>query len=140
MRRAQPDLLGPGGRALKHGKGYAAPPGTGPAGETCGTCAFINEGWRFRKCSIGRITSGAATDILVSAPACRLWTKVGTRLCERCVHYCPWNGEGMGCSASTVNRRLDAEPPPCRGAQFVERKPLDLAALRTDTGGRSGQP
>jgi len=125
MKPAPPDLLGPRSANLKHSRGYAAAPGSGPPGETCGSCAFIGSG-RFKKCRIGQITSGAATDILVSAPACRLWTRVGALLCEGCVHYCPWNGEGMGCSAPGVERLLGREPPPCRGIYFREPKPVAL--------------
>lgn len=129
MKTDPPDFFG-SRRVLKHGKGYAAEPGSGPPGQTCGTCAFISMGRRFKKCGIGTITSGEATDILVSAPACRLWTKVGTRLCERCVHYCPWNGQGMGCSAPGISRLLGAEPPPCRGKLFAEAQPVSLEELR----------
>lgn len=59
-------------------RGYAAPPGTGPAGETCKTCAhlFRNEMSKtYLKCSRNRAnwTGGKASDILARAPACRLW-------------------------------------------------------------------
>lgn len=58
--------------------GYAEKPGTGPVGETCGTCrhcAFklAASGRRFYKCDLiihgwGRT---AATDIRIGSPACR---------------------------------------------------------------------
>lgn len=60
-------------------KGYAAPPGTGPAGETCGSCRHrTGKGTgqkTFPGCALTRAcwTSGRGTDILVRAPACRKW-------------------------------------------------------------------
>lgn len=60
-------------------KGYAAPPGTGPKGETCKTCfhyAVKKLGGTYRKCHLMQRhwTNGPGTDIKASAPACRLWT------------------------------------------------------------------
>jgi hypothetical protein len=55
-------------------RGYAFFPGTGPAGETCGTCAYhVNRGWH--KCALRRVswTSSVATDIRVGSPACAKW-------------------------------------------------------------------
>lgn len=61
-------------------RGYFAPPGTGPAGETCRTCKHrvvsgTGSGKTFPKCGLNRAkwTSGRGSDILVSAPACRVW-------------------------------------------------------------------
>jgi hypothetical protein len=59
-------------------RGYAAPPGTGPKGETCRTCAHytLREFAKvYRKCGLmeAKWTGGPATDILARAPACRLW-------------------------------------------------------------------
>jgi hypothetical protein len=63
-------------------RGYAMPPGTGPAGETCKTCAHIvrpatRSGARFRKCGLIRAnwTHGEGTDILAGSPACAKWAK-----------------------------------------------------------------
>ena len=58
--------------------GYAATPGTGPAGETCGSCAHrrvISCAKRYHKCGLmQRIwTGGRKTDILVRSPACAKW-------------------------------------------------------------------
>jgi hypothetical protein len=61
--------------------GYAAPPGTGPAGETCKTCEHF---WRkrghskvYRKCGHPKAhrSNCTATDIKASALACRLWER-----------------------------------------------------------------
>ena len=61
-------------------KGYARPPGSGPAGQTCGTCRHA---WRigtyrkaFHKCEIirHRWTHGPGTDILLKSPACSMWS------------------------------------------------------------------
>lgn len=63
-------------------KGFAAPPGTGPAGETCGTCFHIchtgNAG-KFKKCSLQRHrwTNGTGSDIRSKSPACSRWIKAG---------------------------------------------------------------
>lgn len=59
--------------------GHAALPGTGPAGETCGGCAWLvrHETQRMRtKCGHrdGRNTRSAATDIALKHPACRYWS------------------------------------------------------------------
>jgi len=56
-------------------RGYYQPPGTGPAGETCGTCKHIARGRRWAKCALsrGKWTSSRGTDILVKSPACRKW-------------------------------------------------------------------
>lgn len=68
--------------------GYAKSPGTGPAGETCGTCASLRvkvsrSGRRFFKCAHVAPTSGRGTDIRKSAPACRLWESPVDTLTER---------------------------------------------------------
>jgi len=56
-------------------RGYARPPGTGPAGETCGTCehhVIKRMGKNYHKCarSRGKWTGGRKSDILVRSPAC----------------------------------------------------------------------
>jgi hypothetical protein len=58
--------------------GYAAPPGTGPDGETCRTCEHrvsVPLAKIYHKCALKRAewTGGRKTDILVRSPACRLW-------------------------------------------------------------------
>lgn len=64
-------------RSTAQCKGYAAAPGTGPAGETCGTChhRYRRSGARrnFHKCSLVRETRGKGTDILYRSPACKRW-------------------------------------------------------------------
>ena len=54
---------------------YAAPPGTGPSGETCGSCEHIWRSEKYRKCNLMRAcwTSGPRTDILARSPACSKW-------------------------------------------------------------------
>lgn len=69
-----------GRRRVTRPRGYAAPPGSGPAGETCRTCAHYS-GHRtnkiFRKCGLLRSvwTHGPGTDILARSPACARWEK-----------------------------------------------------------------
>lgn len=59
-------------------RGYAAPPGTGPDGETCGSCAHIASkpmAKTYHKCGLMKRawTGGSGSDVLVKSPACRLW-------------------------------------------------------------------
>lgn len=62
-------------------KGYAAPPGTGPEGETCRSCLHYRSvcggSKSFPKCMLMREswTHGYGSDILARAPACRKWEK-----------------------------------------------------------------
>ena len=70
-------ILGVSGK--KYGKGYARAPGSGPDGETCGSCKHfvIKDEYskRFFKCGLMRSTNGAATDIRKSSPACSFWAE-----------------------------------------------------------------
>lgn len=59
-------------------RGFAAPPGTGPEGETCGSCTHIRRtesasGKVFPKCALRQSdwSCTARTDIRVRAAACR---------------------------------------------------------------------
>lgn len=63
-------------------KGYAGLPGSGPDGETCGTCQHIerfvnyNGNKRWAKCGhrlAPRRTGGRGTDVLVRSAACNNW-------------------------------------------------------------------
>lgn len=68
------------GRKPTPRKGYASIPGTGPQGETCGTCEHrtgTNTSKVYYKCALMRAhwTGGQGTDILVRSPACRHWEK-----------------------------------------------------------------
>ena len=66
-------------KRLSRKRGHAAPPGTGPAGETCGSCAnlFRNEQWSktFLKCGLmrGRWTGSYGTDVRARDEACSKW-------------------------------------------------------------------
>ena len=62
--------------------GYAAPPGTGPVGETCKSCQHsvrlsANTSGTYRKCALMREnwTGGPGSDILFRSPACRKWER-----------------------------------------------------------------
>lgn len=59
-------------------RGYYAPPGTGPEGETCGSCRHISLRGKYRKCTLNRDrwTNGPGTDILARAPACSSWEEI----------------------------------------------------------------
>ncbi len=61
-------------------RGYAWTPGSGPDGETCGSCANIyrrHMGGTYPKCLLMKAhwTRGKSTDIKVRSPACREWKK-----------------------------------------------------------------
>jgi hypothetical protein len=58
--------------------GYAALPGTGPKGETCGSCRHLYRmqcAKTYLKCELMRPdwTGGTGSDIRAKAPACRRW-------------------------------------------------------------------
>lgn len=67
-------------RAIKRG-GHAATQGTGPEGETCGSCCHYcripYHGKTYRKCGLMTEywTHGPGTDIRYGDPACREWGK-----------------------------------------------------------------
>jgi hypothetical protein len=96
-------------------KGYAAPPGTGPAGETCKTCAHYTHsrnsegrGRKFPKCGLMRRlwTHGPGTDIKASSPACRKWEakedeKRPVMVCDSCFRASCWQGIFM-CDEATA--------------------------------------
>lgn len=80
-----PDLFGgepdkPRGKHYVEPRGYAAPPGTGPAGETCATCEYAMRYGRYAKCRHPwrqyKNTHGKATDIRLGSPACSRWAKM----------------------------------------------------------------
>ncbi len=60
-------------------KGYASRPGSGPAGETCRSCARkvrVSSGVRaYWKCSLLKPTKGPGTDIRLKSPACAYWVE-----------------------------------------------------------------
>lgn len=55
-------------------RGYYFHPGTGPAGETCGSCKH-KTGRRHLKCVLNCAlwTHSRRTDILAGSPACKYW-------------------------------------------------------------------
>lgn len=61
--------------------GYAATPGTGPAGRTCGDCAcyrsVLSGARKYRKCALcePNWTRGPGSDILKRSPACVLFAE-----------------------------------------------------------------
>lgn len=62
------------------GRAYAAEPSTGPAGETCKSCAhYAAREWdrRYLKCGLMRAywTRGPGTDIKAGSPACSRWER-----------------------------------------------------------------
>lgn len=79
---SEPRLLTAGGNVKRKEtpNGYAARPGSGPAGETCKTCEFkyqveIRSGRKFWKClKVQHRWSGCyASDIRLKSPACSFW-------------------------------------------------------------------
>lgn len=70
--------------AQQRGKNYVQPrgyyyhPGTGPAGETCGSCAYLDHvrmANSYPKCGLNRArwTGGRGSDVLIKSPACKYW-------------------------------------------------------------------
>ena len=61
--------------------GYAAKPGSGPAGETCRGCAHAVNRDGYWKCVLlrARWTSGPGSDIRLKSPACARWEKITTK-------------------------------------------------------------
>lgn len=75
-----PKALAPrakGTRSKTKQRGYARPPGTGPAGETCGSCKWACRFGRYAKCGVMQPvwTGGPGTDILLRSPACEKWER-----------------------------------------------------------------
>ena len=59
-------------------RGSAAPIGTGPAGETCRTCAHVRShttAKTYYKCALVKATCGPKTDIRLKWAACSKWEK-----------------------------------------------------------------
>lgn len=59
---------------------HAMPPGTGPEGETCGSCANLYRRQManvYLKCSLTREhwTGGSGTDVRARDPACSKWKR-----------------------------------------------------------------
>lgn len=64
----------------KKNSGYAAPPGSGPADETCKSCEHLvhkRMAGTYLKCALMQSvwTGGAGTDVKAGSPACVKWTK-----------------------------------------------------------------
>lgn len=71
------------GKHYTRPKGYVAMPGTGPVGETCGSCAHVvkcgaghSKQWHKCRLSEGKWTNGRGSDVLARSPACEKWQKV----------------------------------------------------------------
>ncbi len=81
----EPITLHTRGKHYVQPRGYVCPPGSGPEGETCGTCKHANrqsnysENKSWIKCGLNRTrwTGGRGTDILARSPACRKWEADG---------------------------------------------------------------
>jgi hypothetical protein len=54
--------------------GYYSTPGSGPKGETCGSCKFA-VGRKYKKCELAKEiwTHGTGSDIRLKSPACHKW-------------------------------------------------------------------
>jgi len=78
QRLARPRTGARGVKAI--GRGYPAPPGTGPARETCKSCHHLTRkrmAGTYLKCELMRHawTGGHGTDVKAGSPACRLWER-----------------------------------------------------------------
>jgi hypothetical protein len=70
------------GKHYRPPRGYAKPPGSGPVGETCGSCQHkcrvgTRSGKTFLKCALLQAyrSSGTGTDIRAGAAACSMWQR-----------------------------------------------------------------
>lgn len=90
-----PDLFGaptpirdpaPPGRSYTGG--YAARPGTGPAGQTCKGCESYtlvrHHDNTFGKCDLAQWTHGKGTDIKAGSPACAKFEPATQKICPTC--------------------------------------------------------
>lgn len=75
-----PSTYGRARHSSPRANGYAAMPGTGPQGESCGTCAHcrmrtIRSGRHYYKCALmlERWSSCRSTDVVLRSPACSRW-------------------------------------------------------------------
>ena len=85
MTLAQLDLFGAPPKPERRStvpQGHVMHPGSGPEGETCGTCAHAvhfrrsaSKAWYKCGLNTGRWTYSRFTDIRVSDPACSKWGK-----------------------------------------------------------------
>jgi hypothetical protein len=79
MKGASLDLVRPTAAELWMKKGFAAQPGSGPKGETCGTCAYrwlLELGYRsVSKCKLTRLTKSKHSDVSKRSPACVRWER-----------------------------------------------------------------
>jgi hypothetical protein len=65
----------PRGKHYVEPRGYFFHPGTGPDGETCGSCRHCSDFRRWKKCGLNRSrwTGGRGSDVLAGAKACKYW-------------------------------------------------------------------
>lgn len=59
-------------------RGYIRPPGTGPDGETCGSCRHLVRrrlAKTYLKCGLAEAkwTGGGGSDVRARSPACEMW-------------------------------------------------------------------
>lgn len=77
--RTHADVRRERARKYSRPRGHAAPPGSGPQGETCGSCANCyrtSTGSKaFHKCKLVKPTHGPATDVRKRDLACSRWVK-----------------------------------------------------------------
>lgn len=77
--RTPADLRREKNRKYSRPRGHAAPPGSGPKGETCKTCEHctVHKGnsRSYTKCDLVKPSNGPATDIRQKDPACSRWEK-----------------------------------------------------------------
>jgi hypothetical protein len=69
-------------RAPAPWRGHVAAPGSGPAGEKCGTCDHIRRltlSKTFFKCRLSKWTASVKTDVKFRDQACSKWREKGDR-------------------------------------------------------------
>ncbi len=67
------------GKKIQRRGGYGGIPGSGPDGETCGSCSWLRTSdcslRTYYKCGMIAPTRGSATDIRKRSAACNKWIK-----------------------------------------------------------------
>jgi hypothetical protein len=108
-------------------KGYAALPGSGPAGETCGSCENLvrrRMARTYLKCGLRERgwTGGTASDVRAGAPACSRWSAPIRSVVERSLE------DGRpGKSAGTSGADLNGKPEPSQQGNDYEQSSQTLA-------------
>ena len=126
-------------------KGHAFRPGTGPEGETCGSCAHLARktmAKTYLKCGLNRAawTGGGGSDVRARDPACKFWSVARGLHVWRYMFSETWEN----CFVCGIVRRADDRNAPCKGPPRMEARQSASPCLALSRAGRrarhSGPP